>query len=174
MGYSRMAMPLSTECEDSLNGWMLIWVIFTIISTQLNTHGRFWTDVLNSAYHHLQNTNWGRHCSLNMSSICTYKDLFPYVLLLLKVIMPTLGDAPHRFKNPKLECEVAVLTWVWCSAVTDNLSEQNTEGPDVWFDGKGAIVNSLRSSPLNGEFGTLHRKIARSVVRIYIVILYLV
>lgn len=52
----RMAMPISTEHEDSLNGLLLIWDWYHFhnyhISTQSNTYGRFWTNVLNNAFYH--------------------------------------------------------------------------------------------------------------------------
>ena len=43
------------------------------------------------------------------------------------------------------------LTWVWCASIADNLSQQDTKGPDVWFDGEGAIVDGFRGRPFDGE-----------------------
>lgn len=47
-----------------------------------------------------------------------------------------------------------MFTWVRDFPVGHNLVEQNPKGPHVWFDGEGAVVNGLWSSPLNGEFGS--------------------
>lgn len=47
-----------------------------------------------------------------------------------------------------------IFTWVRDFPVGDNLIEQDSEWPHVRFDGEGAIVNSLWSSPLDGEFGS--------------------
>ena len=45
-------------------------------------------------------------------------------------------------------------TWIWDSAVCDELCEKNTETPDIWLDGEPGVVCRLGGSPLDGEPGT--------------------
>lgn len=54
-------------------------------------------------------------------------------------------------------CEVGLcarFTWVWHSALGDKLSQQDTERPDIRFDGEAAIESCLRCGPFNGELGS--------------------
>lgn len=54
----------------------------------------------------------------------------------------------------KYYIKVDPLTWVWCASIADNLSQQDAKGPDVGFDGEGAVVDGFGGCPLDGEFGS--------------------
>jgi len=52
------------------------------------------------------------------------------------------------------ESKVIFPTWIWDSALGHQLSQQDTEGPDVRFDGESAVQRCLWCSPLNGKLGS--------------------
>jgi hypothetical protein len=47
-----------------------------------------------------------------------------------------------------------MITWIWDSSVCDELSEQDSEAPDVRLDRELGVVGGLGSSPLDREPGT--------------------
>lgn len=57
-------------------------------------------------------------------------------------------------KKKKIHSCNYYLTWIWHSALSHQLSQQNTEGPHVRFDGESAIQSRLWCSPLNGKLGS--------------------
>ena len=63
------------------------------------------------------------------------------------------GQCSPYFKY-YIKVEISVpLTWIWCATIADNLSQQDTKGPGIRFDGERTIINGLRGSPFDGESG---------------------
>lgn len=65
--------------------------------------------------------------------------------------------------GPKHRCDIhfvsscpngATPTWVWCAPVGDDLSQQDSKRPDIGLDGEGAVVDSFRRRPFDGELGS--------------------
>lgn len=57
-------------------------------------------------------------------------------------------------------CLLASPTWIRDSSKSDYLCEEDSKGPDVWFDAKCPKVNGLWSRPFDGELSTCARKIS--------------
>lgn len=45
-------------------------------------------------------------------------------------------------------------TWIRHPSISDDLGEQDAEGPDVGLDGKPVVVGGLGCRPLDGEAGS--------------------
>lgn len=67
------------------------------------------------------------------------------------IIQKRANQGTYTARRP---CIQLLFTWVRDFAEGYDLIEQNSKGPHVRFDGKGAVVNGLRSGPLYGELGT--------------------
>lgn len=63
---------------------------------------------------------------------------------------PLQGPCPKHIKVESSD----TLTRVWCASVTDNLSQQDTKGPDIRLNGERSIVDGLRGCPFDREFGS--------------------
>lgn len=49
-------------------------------------------------------------------------------------------------------------TWIWYSSKSDYLCQEDSKGPDIWFDAECSKINGLRSRPFDGKLSTCVRK----------------
>lgn len=64
------------------------------------------------------------------------------------MIYPSILHCSEWKTKPKREKPI---TWIWYSAVRDNLCQKNSKGPHVWLDGESTKVDGLRGRPFYRE-----------------------